>query len=203
MASFFDKPSLTLLKGQSLTPISEAEALEGKKYILVYFSAHWCPPCRVFTPKLRTFYDKCHKEKNFEVVFVSLDKTVGGMRAYMESAHGNWLALPLDQAKVIEKEWMEKYDFQSIPALFIFENAPTEEGGEDKKGRKLVTRYGRDMLEGDPTGENFPWPNGDAEIQEHYRVLKRNLIFVTLFSIALGLWLFRLYVNIMSRNLKK
>ena len=41
----------------------------------LYFSAHWCGPCRGFTPELV----KVHKEvaaagKSFEVVFVSSDE---------------------------------------------------------------------------------------------------------------------------------
>ena len=32
------------------------EALTDKKIIAFYFSAHWCPPCRLFTPVLAEFY---------------------------------------------------------------------------------------------------------------------------------------------------
>jgi thiol-disulfide isomerase/thioredoxin len=31
--------------------VSASEALAGKTVVL-YFSAHWCPPCRAFTPQL-------------------------------------------------------------------------------------------------------------------------------------------------------
>ena len=36
------------------------EALADKKIILFYFSAHWCPPCRAFTPILNDFYTVRH-----------------------------------------------------------------------------------------------------------------------------------------------
>ena len=42
--------------------------LSGKT-VGIYFSAHWCPPCRSFTPNLVKFLDK--NKKNFEVVFVN------------------------------------------------------------------------------------------------------------------------------------
>ena len=32
-------------------------ALADKKLIGFYFSAHWCPPCRLFTPVLAEFYN--------------------------------------------------------------------------------------------------------------------------------------------------
>ena len=28
------------------------------KYLMLYFSAHWCPPCKAFTPELVKVYNK-------------------------------------------------------------------------------------------------------------------------------------------------
>ena len=33
------------------------EVLKDKKVVVIYFSAHWCPPCRAFTPILKDFYE--------------------------------------------------------------------------------------------------------------------------------------------------
>ena len=34
-----------------------ADVLGGKSAVGIYFSAHWCPPCRSFTPKLIESYN--------------------------------------------------------------------------------------------------------------------------------------------------
>ncbi|GLV36728.1 hypothetical protein CBL_02437 [Carabus blaptoides fortunei] len=40
-----------------------------------YFSAHWCPPCRAFTPQLVDTYKMLRKkDPGFEVIFVSSDR---------------------------------------------------------------------------------------------------------------------------------
>ena len=49
------------LTGQQLlakdeTVVQADEVLSDKKIIAFYFSAHWCPPCRLFTPVLAEFY---------------------------------------------------------------------------------------------------------------------------------------------------
>jgi nucleoredoxin len=61
----------------------------------VYFSAHWCPPCRGFTPHLRQTYECLAKEgKTFEVVFVSLDHSQQQFDEYYGEMP--WAALPWD-----------------------------------------------------------------------------------------------------------
>ena len=55
--------------------------LKGK-IVGIYFSAHWCPPCRAFTPKLVEFRDK--NSARFELVFVSSDRSKAEKIKYMK-----------------------------------------------------------------------------------------------------------------------
>ena len=123
---------LTNAKGEK---ISSAE-LNGK-IIGLYFSAHWCPPCRQFTPKLVKFRDKLASDnKNFEIVFISSDRTADDMAGYMNDTNMKWLALPFGSP--FKKKAASKYGITGIPTLIIL--------GTDGKtitanGRGDVTRH--------------------------------------------------------------
>ena len=66
------------------------DVLKGKA-VGVYFSAHWCGPCRRFTPKL-VDYRETHKD-DFEVVFVSGDRSEKDQFKYMKTAGMKWPAV--------------------------------------------------------------------------------------------------------------
>jgi len=50
-ADFFGNlsPNLIQVKDGKAEPF---KAGEKPKFTAIYYSAHWCPPCRAFTPKL-------------------------------------------------------------------------------------------------------------------------------------------------------
>jgi nucleoredoxin len=56
--------------------------LDGKTTVLFYFSAHWCPPCKSFTPQLAKFYSSHAESKSFEIVFVSSDSSEDEFASY-------------------------------------------------------------------------------------------------------------------------
>jgi len=83
------------LKGQNLvksdgSSVPADSALAGKDLVLFYFSAHWCPPCRQFTPMLKDFYEEV---EGLEIVFVSSDRSPEDMQSYMKESHGEWMAV--------------------------------------------------------------------------------------------------------------
>ncbi len=67
-------------------------SLDGKTTLLFYFSAHWCPPCKGFTPQLAKFYASHAKSKSFEVIFVSGDRNEEEFSSYFSSMP--WASVP-------------------------------------------------------------------------------------------------------------
>merc|ERR550537_1817297 len=80
--------------------LSSVPGLDGKT-VALYFSAHWCPPCRRFTPQLVDVYNKLKAEhaapESFEFVFVSSDRDASSFAEYF--AEMPWKALPFDERK--------------------------------------------------------------------------------------------------------
>jgi nucleoredoxin len=103
----------------ALGPV-EDERLAKKKLIALYFSALWCGPCRKFTPELVQFYNRvapAHPE--FEIVFVSRDRSPFSMATYMRDMKMPWPAVKFD--KVPEKEQLLKYAGPGIPCLVLID----------------------------------------------------------------------------------
>merc|ERR1719502_1390860 len=111
---------------------------------MLYFSAHWCPPCRRFTPKLAEWYTALKDAgKSLECVFVSSDRDESAFTEYFNEHP--WTAIPYsdrDRKNALSK----KFKVQGIPTLVIL----------DSDG-SLITTDGRTAISEDPTGEEFPW----------------------------------------------
>lgn len=73
----------------------------------LYFSAHWCGPCRGFTPKLVETYNTMKDAgKKFEIVFASSDRDEAAFDEYFGEMP--WLALPYDDAGKASKAALSK-----------------------------------------------------------------------------------------------
>ena len=113
------KGDLVSWKNGSLARFDD-EALGKKKLIALYFSAHWCAPCRKFTPQLVEFYNRvAPQHPEFEIVFVSNDRSPFGMETYMRDTQMPWPAI--DFAKLPGKEALKKYAGESIPCLVLLD----------------------------------------------------------------------------------
>ena len=145
MAHFFENVELRRKDGSKEMG---GTALKGK-VVGLYFSAHWCPPCRMFTPVLKDFYDEVCDD-DFEIVFVSFDHKEEDQMQYIEEAHGDWLYVPFGDPSI--QEASNKLDVSGIPTLVIF-NAKGE----------LVTKNGRsDVTTNTPKGSLNKWKSGNA-----------------------------------------
>ncbi|KAH0564652.1 hypothetical protein KQX54_013281 [Cotesia glomerata] len=110
----------------------------------VYFSAHWCPPCRAFTPQLVDTYQRIRERgHHFEVIFISSDRSEESYNVHIESMP--WLRIPFTHEER-RKKLAIALDVQAIPTLVILD--PRD---------NIITLEGRAELLEDPEGLNFPW----------------------------------------------
>eukprot|EP00658_Telonema_sp_P-2_P038382 TRINITY_DN27556_c0_g1_i1.p1 TRINITY_DN27556_c0_g1~~TRINITY_DN27556_c0_g1_i1.p1 ORF type:complete len:1525 (-),score=378.05 TRINITY_DN27556_c0_g1_i1:111-4685(-) len=121
-----------------------AQAAIENKVLGIYFSAHWCPPCRNFTPKLAALY-RALKQQNqpFEVVFCSSDRNATEFQEYLGSMP--WLAVPFEQQAVLKK-LKQNFEVSGIPKLVLIDQAG-----------QLISEDGRALVMADTVGANFPW----------------------------------------------
>lgn len=110
----------TLLTKEGPKPTSEV--LNNKLGILLYFSAHWCPPCREFTPLLADSYSQ-HTANDFEVVFVSNDQDDESFAEYFSEMP--WVAVPFSSNDV-RNRLCEEYSVRGIPKLVVLDNREGE-----------------------------------------------------------------------------
>ena len=94
------------------------EELAPKQIYGLYFSAYWCGPCRKFTPQLVAYYNQiAHDHPEFEIIFVSADKSAEGMATYMRESDMPWPAI--EYGKVANVPALQKYAGRGIPDLVI------------------------------------------------------------------------------------
>jgi len=111
-----------------------SKTLSGK-YVGLYFSASWCPPCRTFTPKLVEFR-KVNKDK-FEVVLVGADNSEKAQANYMKKYMMLWPAMK--HQSIAANLLVKKMGVSGIPYLVIL--AP-DGSVVTKDGRGDVDRMG-------------------------------------------------------------
>lgn len=136
-----------IIKGSSLVKADEStkpvdEALAGKDIVLVYFSAHWCPPCRRFTPLLKNFYQDV-SEKGVELIFVSSDRSKEDMLNYMKESHGDWYAF--EHGSKIGQKLSKTFRISGIPTLVALKTDGTiidrNARGSIEKGASIISEW--------------------------------------------------------------
>jgi len=92
--------------------------------VAYYFSAHWCPPCRKFTPLLVENYNKWNANgKQIEIVFCSFDKKEDQYNDYYKEMP--WATFPFSDSHV--QDLGQKFEVEGIPNLCIVSKDGKEE----------------------------------------------------------------------------
>ena len=128
-ADFFGKLEPQLIQVVDGKKGDYKKPAKSPKYTAIYYSAHWCPPCRAFTPKLVEWYKEFKpKHENFELVFASSDKNEEAQIEYMKEMGMPWPAMKFAAAK---DPLVKKYSASGIPYIVLI-----NEAGKDMTGQK-------------------------------------------------------------------
>jgi len=135
------------LLGQNGVKVKTSDVAK-KQLVSFYFSAHWCPPCRGFTPKLADAYKKIVNEdkKEWDIIFLSSDKNQSAFDDYFKEMP--WKAVAYANRDV-KDQMSRKFKVSGIPALIML----------DPKTGEIMNKDGRSAISGDLTGEKYPWTN--------------------------------------------
>jgi thiol-disulfide isomerase/thioredoxin len=126
----------TLLRSGSSKPVPLADALGGKEFVLLYASAHWCPPCRKFTPVLANWYRTV--KDHVEIVFLSADHDENGFKSYF--ATHPWTAVSYDDDT--RESLMAAIKVSGIPRLVVLDANSGKVVEDNAVGKALdLTRW--------------------------------------------------------------
>lgn len=115
--------------------------ISKNKRIGLYFSAHWCPPCKMFTPYLSKVYQQLKQDGQLaEIIFISADREEGEFKEYFKTMP--WLAIPFSSN--LRNKLSEQYEIEGIPSLVILNGSG-----------QTVTKEGREIVSKDPSGKLF------------------------------------------------
>jgi len=133
-------PSKLLNKGGEV----DDSSVKSASVVAIYFSAHWCPPCRGFTPLLAEAYEEWIKEKkSVEVVFVSSDRSDEEYKSYLATMP--WVSVPHSDTSSVNA-LKTHFKVSGIPTLIVL----------DKNGN-IVDANARSTVTKNPTGAPDAW----------------------------------------------
>ncbi len=89
----------------------------GESYVLLRFTATWCPPCRAQTPRLKELHEK-YGERGLTIVSVNTGEPLETVRAYVEEEDTRYITL-VDADNVIAP----LYGVRFIPLNMIIEKS--------------------------------------------------------------------------------
>ena len=128
---FFGELQPKLIQAASGKAAPAAKPEVAPKYVAVYYSAHWCPPCRAFTPKLVEWYKAFQPQhKDFQLIFVSSDRDEKAMLQYMTEMQMPWLAVKFAERRA---SGLGQYATSGIPYLVLLDASGKDLTGDGNK----------------------------------------------------------------------
>jgi len=140
----------TLLRNGQKEPVPLADALGGKEFVLLYASAHWCPPCRQFTPMLANFYKSPNNRvsgggRATEIVFLSCDHDEDGFISYFQQSHP-WMAIDFEEDA--REQLLAAIRVQGIPRLVVLSGKTGRILVDNAVGQPLDVNHWRALEQG-------------------------------------------------------
>lgn len=120
--NFFNASLGPTLLSQDGTRLPTQNALVNARLIGLYFSAHWCMPCRQFTPMLAEMYDHLRDEypnNGMEIVFVSGDRDQNSFDRYFATMP--WKAIAFDHLQLVKHSLNMTYGVRGIPSFVVLD----------------------------------------------------------------------------------
>lgn len=143
---------LVSVKNGALVP-APGNRLKGAKYVAFYYAASWCAPCREFTPELLRAYKEIKaRHPEFELIYVSDDKSPEAMTSYMAKSGMVWPAIRFDARPGLSPLRRPAYEIGLPNLVFV-----------DARGRDLSATF-------KPDGEYVGPQEVLADIRRHFRM---------------------------------
>lgn len=114
-------------------------------YKILYFSAHWCGPCRDFTPEFVTYYRSNKARLGLEVLLVSSDNSLYDMQEYMKWGDMPWGGIY--KHNKTGKKLSELYAGRGIPCVVVLDKTGAVVAHSYQDGRYRGPRAPLDDLE--------------------------------------------------------
>jgi len=160
----------TFLKNKDQQPATTDELADflGEDGVLgLYFSAHWCPPCKRFSAKLVTCYESLREaDKKLEIVFLSSDGSEEEFDQYYSSmvteTGRQWLSLDYAQ-RDLKNDLEELFGVEGIPTLVLI-----------KKDGTIISTDGTERIEKFGPGA-FPWDDVGMQMVKDLFVEKEKI----------------------------
>ena len=129
---------LSMSSSGGTSEIDTSAAIANTRLVALYFSAHWCGPCRGFTPMLIEFYNVLKEAcptHGLEIVFVSSDRDEASFLQYFGSMP--FLAMPFAN-RALAQQVKSMFGVRGIPSLVVLDSVSGQIVVPPDRSRQMV-----------------------------------------------------------------